>query len=111
MGNNSFDFISCPLENTNATLNNNNTPNIFPSPFPTLLKNITNYHKHLSFTLTCHGTKLLAPHLTQNHNHTVTKFIHQIETLEHSDVITQFEASFLFGQLNKCRFLIYFHYH
>jgi tyrosine-protein phosphatase YwqE len=75
------------------------------------LKNITNYHKHLSLTLTCHGTKPLAPHLTRNHNRTITKFIHQIETLEHSDVITQFEASFLFGQLNKCRFLMYFHYH
>lgn len=110
MGNNSFSFHFCPLENTNATLNNN-TPNIFPSPFPILLKNITNYHKHLSLTLTCHGTKPLAPHLTRNHNRTITKFIHQIETLEHSDVITQFEASFLFGQLNKCRFLMYFHYH
>lgn len=110
MGNNSFSFHFCPLENTKATLNNN-TPNIFPSPFPILLKNITNYHKHLSLTLTCHGTKPLAPHLTRNHNRTITKFIHQIETLEHSDVITQFEASFLFGQLNKCRFLMYFHYH
>lgn len=110
MGNNSFSFHFCPIENTKATLNNN-TPNIFPSPFPILLKNITNYHKHLSLTLTCHGTKPLAPHLTRNHNRTITKFIHQIETLEHSDVITQFEASFLFGQLNKCRFLMYFHYH
>ena len=110
MGNNSFSFHFCPIENTKTTLNNN-TPNIFPSPFPILLKNITNYHKHLSLTLTCHGTKPLAPHLTRNHNRTITKFIHQIETLEHSDVITQFEASFLFGQLNKCRFLIYFHYH
>ena len=110
MGNNSFSFHFCPLENTKATLNNN-TPNIFPSPFPILLKNITNYHKHLSLTLTCHGTKPLAPHLTRNHNRTITKFIHQIETLEHSDIITQFEASFLFGQLNKCRFLMYFHYH
>jgi hypothetical protein len=110
MGNNSFSFHFCPIENTKATLNNY-TPNIFPSPFPILLKNITNYHKHLSLTLTCHGTKPLAPHLTRNHNRTITKFIHQIETLEHSDVITQFEASFLFGQLNKCRFLMYFHYH
>ena len=110
MGNNSFSFHFCPLENKKATLNNN-TPNIFPSPFPILLENITNYHKHLSLTLTCHSTKPLAPHLTHNHNRTIAKFIHQIETLEHSDVITQFEASFLFGQLNKCRFLMYFHYH
>jgi hypothetical protein len=109
MGNNSFDFIYCPLENTNATLNND-TSNIFPSPFPTLLKSIHNYHTHLSFTLKCHGTKPLAPHLTNNHNHTVTKFIHQIENLEQSNIITKFEASVLFSQLNKSRFLMKFHY-
>jgi hypothetical protein len=110
MGNNSLDFIQCPLENTNATLNNVPS-NIFPSPFPTLLKNIHNYHTHLSFTLISHGTKPLAKHLTNNHDHTVTKFIHQIKNLEQSNIITKFEASVLSCQLDKCRFLMCSHYH
>ena len=105
MGNDSFDFKLCPIEQSNAKLiNHTDTPH--QSPFISLHDRIKGHYNVITFTLNYPFDGPLTSYRLVKQIDALEYFSNKIEELELSNDISTFESKHLHSQLDKCRFFL-----
>ncbi len=102
MGNDSFDFILCPIEQLKAKITRYN-PDDTKSPFIILSDRIKMHYNVLTFTLNYPFDGPLTSYRIQQQIHDIMYFTNKIEELELSNDISSFESKVLHSQIDKCR--------
>jgi hypothetical protein len=105
MGNDSFDFILCPIEQSNAKITRYN-PDAPISPFITLSDRIKGHYNVITFTLNYPFDGPLTSYRLEKQIDALQYFSDKIEELELSLNISTFESKHLHWQLDKCRFFL-----
>jgi hypothetical protein len=105
MGNDSFDFTICPIEQTNAKItHSSDSPH--QSPFITLHERIKGHYNVITFTLNYPFDGPLTSYRLANQIDALDYFSNKIEELELSNDISSFESNHLHSQLDQCRFFL-----
>jgi hypothetical protein len=105
MGNDSFDFILCPIEQSNAKItHSSDSPH--QSPFITLHDRIKCHYNVLTFTLNYPFDGPLTSFRIEQQIHDIIYFTNKVEELELSNDISSFESKTLHSQIDKCRFYL-----
>jgi hypothetical protein len=105
MGNDSFEFILCPIEQTIAKItHSSDSPH--QSPFITLHDRIKGHYNVITFTLNYPFDGPLTSYRLDKQIKALEYFSNKIEELELLNDISTFESQHLHSQLDKCRFFL-----
>ncbi len=105
MGNNSFDFILCPIVQSNAKITKYNSEAPISS-YTTLSNRIKGHYNVITFTLNYPFDGPLTSYRLAKQIDALEYFSNKIEELELSNDISTFESKHLHSQLDQCRFFL-----